>query len=242
MSFSQRYLNTTASIVQNRSSADARARGRREAWCCAVGRPERVTQRGKRIDELWSGIHRGQSHPQCASCMVRWSCSVVQQRAWTVVSRQQYLVAVALSLLLLLLLLSGGCPAAADLAARSRWPRCRWSWHAAIATGRAWRRAGSPSRRGCERGAPLARSVASANARRCPGFPVREKEARTQHVVVVTLIPRSSRRSAVDPQRAMADFDAIYEEEEENEQNLEEHYVAMVPDPIVIRGAGNMTV
>lgn len=42
---------------------------------------------------------------------------------------------------------------------------------------------------------------------------------------------------------AMADFDAIYEEEEEeNEQNLEEHYVAMVPDPIVIRGAGNMTV
>ncbi|KMR05363.1 cysteine-rich hydrophobic domain 2 [Lasius niger] len=42
---------------------------------------------------------------------------------------------------------------------------------------------------------------------------------------------------------AMADFDAIYEEEEEeNEQNLEEHYVAMVPEPIVIRGAGNMTV
>ncbi|XP_003392944.1 cysteine-rich hydrophobic domain-containing protein 2 [Bombus vosnesenskii] len=40
----------------------------------------------------------------------------------------------------------------------------------------------------------------------------------------------------------MADFDAIYEEEEENEQNLEEQYVKMVPDPIVIRGAGNMTV
>ncbi|XP_061943010.1 cysteine-rich hydrophobic domain-containing protein 2 isoform X1 [Apis cerana] len=40
----------------------------------------------------------------------------------------------------------------------------------------------------------------------------------------------------------MADFDAIYEEEEENEQNLEEHYVTMVPDPIIIRGAGNMTV
>jgi len=38
----------------------------------------------------------------------------------------------------------------------------------------------------------------------------------------------------------MADFDAIYEEEEE--QHLEDHYVAMVPDPIVIRGAGNMTV
>ena len=40
----------------------------------------------------------------------------------------------------------------------------------------------------------------------------------------------------------MADFDAIYEEEEEHEQHLEDHYVAMVPDPIVIRGAGNMTV
>ena len=40
----------------------------------------------------------------------------------------------------------------------------------------------------------------------------------------------------------MADFDAIYEEEEENEQNIEDHYVAMVPDPIIIRGGGNMTV
>lgn len=44
----------------------------------------------------------------------------------------------------------------------------------------------------------------------------------------------------------MADFDAIYAEEEVHEQNLEEHYgapiVAMVPEPIVIRGAGNMTV
>lgn len=40
----------------------------------------------------------------------------------------------------------------------------------------------------------------------------------------------------------MADFDAIYEEEEEVEQNPEEHYASIVPDPIVIRGAGNMTV
>lgn len=52
----------------------------------------------------------------------------------------------------------------------------------------------------------------------------------------------SARRNRVGFRIAMADFDAIYEEEEENEQNLEEHYVAMVPDPIVIRGAGNMTV
>ena len=40
---------------------------------------------------------------------------------------------------------------------------------------------------------------------------------------------------------SMADFDAIYEDEQ-----LEEHYedqmVAPVPEPIIIRGAGNMTV
>lgn len=40
----------------------------------------------------------------------------------------------------------------------------------------------------------------------------------------------------------MADFDAIYEEEEVPEQNLEDYYMRLVPDPIVIRGGGNMTV
>ncbi|KAJ9599679.1 hypothetical protein L9F63_026471, partial [Diploptera punctata] len=40
----------------------------------------------------------------------------------------------------------------------------------------------------------------------------------------------------------MADFDAIYEEEEEHEGTLEETYVTLVPDPVVVRGAGNMTV
>lgn len=41
----------------------------------------------------------------------------------------------------------------------------------------------------------------------------------------------------------MADFDAIYEEQELAEpEDLEEGHVQMVPDPIVIRGAGNMTV
>lgn len=40
----------------------------------------------------------------------------------------------------------------------------------------------------------------------------------------------------------MADFDAIYEEQELSEENMEEAHVQMVPDPIVIRGAGNMTV
>lgn len=40
----------------------------------------------------------------------------------------------------------------------------------------------------------------------------------------------------------MADFDAIYEEEEDNAENLEENFVALVPDPVIVRGAGNMTV
>lgn len=40
----------------------------------------------------------------------------------------------------------------------------------------------------------------------------------------------------------MADFDAIYEEELENEVPAEESFMIMVPDPIVVRGAGNMTV
>lgn len=44
-------------------------------------------------------------------------------------------------------------------------------------------------------------------------------------------------------QKKMADFDAIYEEQELAEpEDLEEGHVQMVPDPIVIRGAGNMTV
>lgn len=41
----------------------------------------------------------------------------------------------------------------------------------------------------------------------------------------------------------MADFDAIYPDETESEENIiEETHVTLVPDPIVIRGAGNMTV
>lgn len=40
----------------------------------------------------------------------------------------------------------------------------------------------------------------------------------------------------------MADFDAIYEEEEENDEPLDDPYVKMVPDPVTVRGAGNMTV
>ena len=38
------------------------------------------------------------------------------------------------------------------------------------------------------------------------------------------------------------DFDAIYEEEDEEERYYEESMVVNVPDPVVIRGAGNITV
>lgn len=40
----------------------------------------------------------------------------------------------------------------------------------------------------------------------------------------------------------MADFDAIYEEEEENDENNDVAAMTLVSEPIVIRGAGNMTV
>lgn len=40
---------------------------------------------------------------------------------------------------------------------------------------------------------------------------------------------------------SMADFDAIYEEDQ-LEEHYEEQTVRHGPDPIVIRGAGNMTV
>ncbi|VVD03719.1 unnamed protein product [Leptidea sinapis] len=40
----------------------------------------------------------------------------------------------------------------------------------------------------------------------------------------------------------MADFDAIYLDEADAEENIEETHVTLVPDPIIVRGAGNMTV
>ena len=43
----------------------------------------------------------------------------------------------------------------------------------------------------------------------------------------------------------MADFDAIYLDQaaiEEGAAILEDSYTTMVPDPVVIRGAGNITV
>lgn len=40
----------------------------------------------------------------------------------------------------------------------------------------------------------------------------------------------------------MEGFDAIYYEEEEVSEEIEQSDVSLVPDPVVIRGAGNMTV
>lgn len=40
----------------------------------------------------------------------------------------------------------------------------------------------------------------------------------------------------------MADFDAIYEDEEEEERVTDDSLFSSVPEPVVIRGAGNMTV
>lgn len=40
----------------------------------------------------------------------------------------------------------------------------------------------------------------------------------------------------------MADFDAIYEEEDEEDHFTEEEMVVAVPDPVIVRGAGNITV
>ena len=39
----------------------------------------------------------------------------------------------------------------------------------------------------------------------------------------------------------MADFDEIYEEEDEDEHFIEDSFTISVPDPIVIRAAGNVT-
>lgn len=41
----------------------------------------------------------------------------------------------------------------------------------------------------------------------------------------------------------MADFDAIYEEEDDEDRvEIEDDLTINVPDPIVLRGAGNVTV
>ncbi|KAK2170556.1 hypothetical protein LSH36_2g10011 [Paralvinella palmiformis] len=40
----------------------------------------------------------------------------------------------------------------------------------------------------------------------------------------------------------MADFDEIYEEEDDDDNYVEESFTVSVPDPVVVRGAGNVTI
>ena len=47
---------------------------------------------------------------------------------------------------------------------------------------------------------------------------------------------------AVITQRSMADFDAIYEEDDERDRFIDDTLIISVPDPVVVRGAGNITV
>ena len=42
--------------------------------------------------------------------------------------------------------------------------------------------------------------------------------------------------------RKMADFDTIYEEDDEPDGFNDETLIISVPDPVVVRGAGNITV
>ena len=43
-------------------------------------------------------------------------------------------------------------------------------------------------------------------------------------------------------QPKMADFDAIYEDQDENSSILEAPSISLIPDPVIVRGAGNITV
>ena len=47
---------------------------------------------------------------------------------------------------------------------------------------------------------------------------------------------------SASPVIIMADFDAIYEDQDENSSILEAPDINLVPDPVIIRGAGNITV
>ncbi|XP_061439261.1 cysteine-rich hydrophobic domain-containing protein 2 isoform X3 [Rhineura floridana] len=53
---------------------------------------------------------------------------------------------------------------------------------------------------------------------------------------------RQSHRGLAWPDLAMADFDEIYEEEEDEERALEEQLLKHSPDPVVVRGSGHVTV
>ena len=56
------------------------------------------------------------------------------------------------------------------------------------------------------------------------------------------LVARTAAISSILSSTNMADFDAIYEDQDENSSILEAPNISLTPDPVVIRGAGNITV
>ena len=63
------------------------------------------------------------------------------------------------------------------------------------------------------------------------------------NILVFWEIKFSSETVLRDLTKKMADFDAIYEDQQEEVSSiLDSPDVCLVPDPIIIRGAGNITV
>lgn len=87
----------------------------------------------------------------------------------------------------------------------------------------------------------LARAAAAAAAVAvaawAPGLAVSPASLRRSESLLQA--PRESHRG---PASVMADFDEIYEEEEDEERALEEQLLKHSPDPVVVRGSGHVTV
>ena len=66
---------------------------------------------------------------------------------------------------------------------------------------------------------------------------VREQQTRGRVWSAAAVSPLSAWQ-----QPKMADFDAIYEDQDENSSILEAPSISMIPDPVIVRGAGNITV
>ena len=58
----------------------------------------------------------------------------------------------------------------------------------------------------------------------------------------IILLPCTAATSSILSSTNMADFDAIYEDQDENSSILEAPNISLTPDPVGIRGAGNITV
>ncbi|XP_072192367.1 cysteine-rich hydrophobic domain-containing protein 2 [Excalfactoria chinensis] len=90
----------------------------------------------------------------------------------------------------------------------------------------------------------LARSrrlAAAASPRAC-GRPLRPRDLGLPRPSPARPAASASRFDLPLPGPAMADFDEIYEEEEDEERALEEQLLKYSPDPVVVRGSGHVTV